>query len=89
MSELTEATRQRVRNKRPDAPFFVDTCHGMVGGPAILGPTGIIGYMQGEENQRNAAALCDRLNWAWSHGYVQGHDDGIARGQASVVEIGR
>jgi hypothetical protein len=46
-------------------PFFVDYCHGMVGGPAVLGPTGVHGFMQGPENDRKAEALCARLNAAW------------------------
>jgi hypothetical protein len=47
-------------------PYFVDYCHGMVGGPAVLGPTGVRGFMQGPGNDQKAEALCSRLNAAWA-----------------------
>lgn len=49
-----------------NGPYIIDYCHGMVGGPAVLGPTGTIGFMHGPDSDRKAEELCNKLNIGWS-----------------------
>lgn len=69
-----------------ETPYWIDPCHGMVGGPAVIGPTGIVGFMQGRTEDLKAEDLCRRLNAAWKE---LGSTVEFLRGERKKVEAER
>jgi hypothetical protein len=79
---------EKIRRRADRGPYVVDTCHGMVGGPAVCGPSGITGFMQGEDNQRKAEQLARDRNIIWACGYEAAVAD-LAADRAEAVRAER
>ena len=84
--EAREAFMAKVRKRMQGGVFGVDPCHGMVGGPAVLGPTLTRGWMNTGKAQQEAEKFAHDLNGAWAWGYEQALADVAATGRESARE---